>query len=340
MNDKEFSDKFFQILNTFRQHPTSITQKMETFKLGLSRLKSRQNSEFAKLIDKLAVELQTMSTSDEFELNDDLCECCENHLKKMDPDKPYLKFMMNGKNVKKHIPEAYENEDCVLFFDDGVDDPEIFLIKILINKDDKSKIGKNLLQDNEYTQVGVAYQPTDEEEGNVVAIFAKNKPEPEPEPEQEPESKQMELPEGDLSELKQAFDLFDVQEVGRINPKDTVEAMKAINFNEKNPQLFTIMEDLQEVGDSVDFPTFAWHIVSRITDKKSKDGLKTIFNLYVDDFDDETISLGALKKICRRLKERQAEKEVDMLMSGSSSNMRLNFEEFFEFMEGKYMGKQ
>ena len=128
---------------------------------------------------------------------------------------------------------------------------------------------------------------------------------------------------------------FDVYKNGTIDTKDTVKTMIEIGFEDKNPELFKMMNDLQDLGNTVDWPTFAWHVVKRITDKDSKQGLRTIFNLYVDDTDDKTISLDSLKLICKRLNENKCKKEVDKLLDGPGSKSRLTFDEFYEFMKNR-----
>lgn len=330
MTSEQFKAKFFKTLNTFRKKPTSIMKMLEVFQLGFLRLSRKSYKKgFSESIDDFKEILKNFAPLKEINLNDRLSEYAENFAQHQDPNMDTDKLYRTGNEVKDIIPEEYIDEDCVVVNDGYVSDPEQFLIKMLINYDDDKKFGRKLLRNPSYTQIGIYYKPGDDDFGIITLIFAKRFCKI------KEKEEAVELPEGDLSELKQAFDLFDVQEIGKISPKDTLEAMKAINFNEKNPELFDIMEELLDAGTLVDFPTFAWHIVDRISDKKTKKGLRRIFNLYVDDQDESTISLGALKKITRRLKERVAEREVDILMNGPNSGARLNFEEFYQFMLGK-----
>ena len=45
-------------------------------------------------------------------------------------------------------------------------------------------------------------------------------------------------------DLKQAFDLFDIKENGKINPSEIKETMKQLGFDTKNPTIYKIIEDL------------------------------------------------------------------------------------------------
>ena len=148
----------------------------------------------------------------------------------------------------------------------------------------------------------------------------------------------MSLPNVDLTELKQAFDLFDVNHEEEISPKDTVEAMKSLGYDKKNPELYRIMKELDTpYNDTIDFPLFANHIVNAITDKYSEDGIRTIFNLFVDDPREDSISILNLKKIIEELGERQSQNEINRLLEIKGSvNAKLTFDEFYDFMKRVY----
>lgn len=146
------------------------------------------------------------------------------------------------------------------------------------------------------------------------------------------------LPEGDLTELKQAFDFFDTDKDELISPKETSEFIERIGFDRINPELYHIMKELDTPeNETINFPKFANHIVNSITDKYSHNGIRTIFNLYVDDTVDETVSLINLRKIINELKEEPSKKQIDKLLEKEGSiNSRLTFEEFFDFMQNAY----
>ena len=59
----------------------------------------------------------------------------------------------------------------------------------------------------------------------------------------------------------------------------------------------------------VDYPTFAAHIVGKISDKKTEAGLRTIFNLFVDDPSEDVITVLTLRRIIKDLGETESEEE-------------------------------
>ena len=123
-----------------------------------------------------------------------------------------------------------------------------------------------------------------------------------------------------------------------ISPKDTLEAMKSLGYDKKNPELFRIMKELDTPeNEKIDFPIFANHILGSISDKYNEEGIRTIFNLFVDDPQEGTVSLINLKKVIEELGEKVSEKEIKRLLEiKGSGNAKLTFDEFYDFMQNVY----
>ena len=85
------------------------------------------------------------------------------------------------------------------------------------------------------------------------------------------------MPQGDLTELKQAFDLFDRDGSQTIKIEEVITAMKSMKFDETNPVLYEILNELTDKS-TVSWPKFACHVIKRLSDRKTEDGLKTIFD--------------------------------------------------------------
>ena len=329
MNDEFVSDLLLEI-NKFRATPPSIEKKMDTFKLALTRFKNRQNNEFIAEIDRFAATLGQIKKIPPMKLNQELCEAAKNKVKEVSADNDYKHFLV-GDSLMNIIPEKYIEQNCLMICDDGVDSPDNFLLKILMNREDPKRYGRKYILDPEYLEIGAATKEGEDQDNDICIIFCKHYV----------EDPLIELPDMDLTELKKAFDLFDVNKTKKIDPKETTKAMLSIGFDQKNPQLFEIMKELEEKGNLIDFPTFAWHIVGKITDAESEEGLRIIFNLFVDDHRDNTISIFALKKIVRELGVSEAEEEVNKLLdTRGAANVKLTFDEFLDFMNNHYTGER
>ena len=135
-------------------------------------------------------------------------------------------------------------------------------------------------------------------------------------------------------ELRQAFDLFDVKENGKIDPSEIKETMKILGFDIKNPTIYKIIEDLDtpdsKKNGGISFSEFSESMNKRLGDKESKEGVRRIFDLFVDDPNAEYIPLESLKKIAKELGDKSSDDELkDMIESASKNNGKLTFDEFY-----------
>ena len=63
----------------------------------------------------------------------------------------------------------------------------------------------------------------------------------------EPVKKKIERPglsQDEVDEIRQAFDLFDTQQTGKIDPKELKAAMQSLGFDTKNPTIFQMISEL------------------------------------------------------------------------------------------------
>ena len=322
----KFANGVFNEINKFRENPLSVEKRLQSFKLGLSRL--RANDPFIREIENFIKDLGNLRKNPPLELNDTLCEAAQSQLDEFVRDAETYKNYRSGDDLVGIVPRHYLKENPVLIVDDGAEEPYEVLNKFLLNKLDPRQYGRRTLCSSDYTQIGLAHTLKDGD-NYIICIFAYKKAK---------KHSDMPLPEGDLSELKQAFDLFDVNHEEEISPKDTVEAMKSLGYDKKNPELYRIMKELDTPeNETIDFPLFANHIVNAITDKYSEDGIRTIFNLFVDDPREDTVSIINLKKIIEELGEKPSQQEIDRLLEIKGSvNAKLTFDEFLDFMRRVY----
>ena len=135
-------------------------------------------------------------------------------------------------------------------------------------------------------------------------------------------------------ELRQAFDLFDVKENGKIDPSEIKETMKQLGFDAKNPTIYKIIEDLDtpesKQNGGISFSEFSESMNKRLGDKESKEGARRIFDLFVDDPKAEYIPLETLKKIAKELGDKTPDDELkDMIECASKNNGQLSFDDFY-----------
>jgi Ca2+-binding EF-hand superfamily protein len=234
------------------------------------------------------------------------------------PDKVDLKLL--EKRAGEHIEGFTKIHQLT---DKGCDDKEYLLGKLIFNKKDTEKSARKAVLDEQFRYIGVAERSINKE--NVIVIVFADKVVPK-------------VDRGDLTELKQAFDLFDVNGIGKIDPKETAAAMRSLGYDIKNPTLYNIIKELDTPDTHfVDWTTFVNHITEGVEDTSNQDGLRRIFNLFIDDPNQDTITLATLKRICREIDENVSHEELkEMIERASGNGTELTFEEFCEFMNNKF----
>ncbi len=148
------------------------------------------------------------------------------------------------------------------------------------------------------------------------------------------------LSQDEVDEIKQAFDLFDTNGTGRIDPKELKAAMQSLGFDTKNPTIFQLIAELDTPDASkkggIDFDSFVEAINNKLGDKETKEGIRRIFDLFIDDPNSDTITLASLRRIARELGEQMSNEELkDMLERASSNGTELSFDEFYDIMTKK-----
>jgi Ca2+-binding EF-hand superfamily protein len=141
----------------------------------------------------------------------------------------------------------------------------------------------------------------------------------------------------DTKELREAFKLFSDTK-GRAKPSDLIKALSTIEFDRKNPIVFKLVEELdtEENKDGITFDAFIRHINDGLGDIDSKENIQKIFDQFLDNARDKTITLNTLKRLVKELGvvvDQDELKEMFLKVSGGSSE--INFDSFHAIMNRK-----
>ena len=317
----KFEKDILSELNSFRDNPKSIQHQIEVLAKGISRL--RPKDPFLKEIDDFILTIDRIPKMSQVYLNRTLCQVARDEVKKYSRNESTYIPYLTGNQLKGIVPGGFLNENAALIADSGADEAETVVPKLLLNKMDKEKKGRKILCTPEYTQVGIASTEF-EGENYYVLLLANNDVEETGEPE---------LPNVDLTELKQAFDLFDHDGSQKIRIKECLEGMKAVDFDKTNPILFDIIKDLED-NEWCSWPKFAFHVYSCITDRNTDEGLRTLFDLFIDDPEKETITLDTFKRICQEVGENMSNEELrNILEITTQSGNDISFDDFCQYMK-------
>ena len=141
-------------------------------------------------------------------------------------------------------------------------------------------------------------------------------------------------------DLRNAFDLFDTAGTGRVNPSELKIAMESLGLKEKNPVIFNMIANLDTKESAnkggVTYETFSDAVNYKLGDKTSKDGIRRIYDLFIDDPETNTITINAISKVTKELGNNLDSKELnELLMRASNNGSEITFEEFYDMMTKK-----
>ena len=106
-----------------------------------------------------------------------------------------------------------------------------------------------------------------------------------------------------VDEIRQSFDLFETNVTGKIDSKELRAAMQSLRFYSKDPTIYKLIADLnipnEERNGGKILDVFLDAINNKLDDKESKEGIRSIFDLFIGDPNADTITLSSLKKISK-----------------------------------------
>jgi len=67
------------------------------------------------------------------------------------------------------------------------------------------------------------------------------------------------LKQDEIEEIKEAFDLFDTDQSGEIDPKELKAAMQSLGYESKNETIFTMLQELDKEASGVTRDPRPWN---------------------------------------------------------------------------------
>ena len=143
----------------------------------------------------------------------------------------------------------------------------------------------------------------------------------------------------DLDEIREGLEMFDVENKGIINPLELKQTMEEMNLKEKNPFMYEMISSLcnkKEIkkNGGITFDEFINYFKEKLSDNKSKKGIKNIFNVFSDV--DNKIQMPTFYQVGKEIGDEDNYMEIKNLVEISKTGSReLNFEEFYKIMKKK-----
>jgi Ca2+-binding EF-hand superfamily protein len=322
----DFNKVVYETINNFRIRPESYVPTLKKLKLTMSQLsKTKKNVDFVKEIDSFMNLIEKLPALQAIHLNPLLCKAAEKQLEKF--DKTGVTRDVSTTETKALLLDFVENVQTAFMVINDSEDAESTINRMIFSNYDPEKKNRAAIMNRYINYLGVATKIIDGD--NMVVIILSDKAD-----EIKPKREYV------YDELKQAFDHFDIHESGRVYIKEVVDSLITLGYDKKNPVLLSLLRDLDTKENEkfgVDWDTFSEHIIYHLNNVNTESGLKKLYELFIDDPHQDTITHSTLKRICRELDEPIDSSELkEMIERAAANGVDITFEEFYEYMKNKH----
>jgi centrin-1 len=145
------------------------------------------------------------------------------------------------------------------------------------------------------------------------------------------------LKEDEIYEIKEAFDLFDTDGGGSIDPKELKEAMNSLGLETRNQTIYQMISDLDaDNSGTIDFKEFLDLMTARMSDRDTKEDIKKVFKIF-DESGNGYITKKSLMRVAKELGETMDEAELAEMIerADSDGDGNVTFEDFYNIMTKK-----
>lgn len=148
------------------------------------------------------------------------------------------------------------------------------------------------------------------------------------------------LNEQEIEELREAFDLFDTDGSGTIDPTELKTAMESLGFKAQNETVFQLINDIDKNGTGdIDFEEFLDLMTMKLGEGETEEDIRKVFDLFDDD-KSGYITLQNLKRVTKDLGENMTDAELLEMIerADSDDDGQVSFEDFYSIMTRKVFG--
>ena len=134
--------------------------------------------------------------------------------------------------------------------------------------------------------------------------------------------------------LKNIFELLDYDKDGKINLNEVIGYIQDLGYDKEQPLIFNLMKEL---GDGlINYDNFEKKMNDLINDPKDNNGLRRIYEIFINNDKKKNINFNVLKKICSELGRNLNKEDMETLFKHAGNEKEITFETFVEFMKNKF----
>mmetsp|Transcript_7052 Transcript_7052/g.17501 ORF Transcript_7052/g.17501 Transcript_7052/m.17501 type:complete len:148 (+) Transcript_7052:2-445(+) len=137
----------------------------------------------------------------------------------------------------------------------------------------------------------------------------------------------------EIEELKEAFDLFDVDGTQRVNPRDLRSSIQALSLG-RNQVVQHLLTDLERQGAKpLDFAGFVDLMTAKMGERDTREDISKVFRLFDDDRTG-TISVRNLQRVARELGEHATLEDIEEMVARADSDQdgEVTLDDFYTLM--------
>jgi len=147
-----------------------------------------------------------------------------------------------------------------------------------------------------------------------------------------------------VEEVKEAFNLFDVDSSGAISYKELRACMKALQIKvDKDELKKMILEVDADQSGEIEFPEFLQMMTGKMASGDTRDEVLKVYKMFDCD-GDGNITFASLKRVAKELGESMTDEEIaSMLEHGNKSGKPgkgVSFDDFYRLMQKKHNAGQ
>lgn len=147
------------------------------------------------------------------------------------------------------------------------------------------------------------------------------------------------IEENDLEEIRKGFEMFDINQTGKIIPSEMKEAMDAMNIKDKNPFIYDIIDSLclkkEYAKNGLSLDALVNYVQTKINDFDSNSGLRQLFDALCGP-NSKTITLSTFYQLSKEFGDNTDLSENDiksLLEKTQMGGEELTFNDFCDIMK-------
>lgn len=143
----------------------------------------------------------------------------------------------------------------------------------------------------------------------------------------------MKLSNEKMTELREAFVLFDYTKRGRISERDIGPVVRSIGLKPSEAEIHEMQAECQRMGEDPDLQTLVQLVTAKVTNPPAErpEAYRDVLSIYDKD-GRGTISVAELKHLLTSVGEKLTEEEADQLIkvSGCVQNGQVQYDKFIQ----------